>query len=107
MAREGWDKYSEKPSRTGHDIAEGESVGREDVEGGVELPPFDLAIKQVTFFYPIPTDEGKFNNFKAFHNRELLSLAKILNDSDKEAADEEEAVEEMGTPGANVVNICD
>lgn len=51
---------------------------------------FDLAVQQVAFFYKIPTDEGKFDNQKAFFKGELLPLAEIPNSSEEVADKEEE-----------------
>jgi len=45
-------------------------------------------------FYQIPNNEGKFDNRKAFHNGELLSLAKIPDDDNEEVAGKDEAAEE-------------
>jgi len=43
---------------------------------------FELAVNHKAFFYRIPTNEGKFDNRKAFYKGELLPLADILEDDD-------------------------
>lgn len=76
----------------------------------IEQLGFDLVVQLTTFFYKIPTDEGNFDPYKAFHNGELLSLEDIPDEAKEEAANKEEAAKEEGrvaTPSVDVVNIFD
>jgi len=43
---------------------------------------FELVVNQAALFYGVPTDEGKFDNWKAFYKGELLPLADIPEDDD-------------------------
>jgi len=55
---------------------------------------FELAVQQAAFFYKIPTDDGNFNNQKAFFNGELLPLSEI-----PDSGEEDELAEEGGGEG--------
>jgi len=74
---------------------------------------FELAVQQAAFFYKIPTDDGNFDNQKAFFNGELLPLSEIPDSCEEDEgakADggegEEEAarVEPTASPNVNVLD---
>jgi len=72
-----WDEDRRRVAQLEHQLAELKDHVIEQHNKG-----FKLAVQQVAFFYKIPTDEGNFDNSKAFVMGELLPLAEISDNNE-------------------------
>jgi len=71
---------------------------------------FNLVVQHTTFLYNIPTNEGKLDPRKAFHNGELVSLEDIPDDAEGGGTDHKGSVrgeEWVANLGVDVVGVFD